>query len=135
VRWDRRNRDVVAFLAQLQDNRPPPMLGRMQRTDDGASGVATYGDGYTRVALVVLPAQLVPRLLDSVAGVEDAADPDRPRTSRVGRSQVAVLPSALLPVALLVTPAGTGYLLAGTLTADAMTSLLREVEPTLAAAG
>jgi hypothetical protein len=135
VRWERRNRDVVSFLDLFQDERPPPMLGPMQRTDGGVSGIATYGEGYTRVALVVLPPQLVPRLLDSVAGVEDDGDPGRPRTTRVGSSQVAVLPSSLLPVALVVTPAGTGYLLAGTLTADAMTALLREAEPALVAAG
>ena len=107
----------------------------MPRTDSGVTGVATYGTGYARVALVVLPPQLVPRILDAVTVTDPSAAPapDRPTTTTVGRSRVATLSTSLLQVAVVVTPGGAGYLLAGTLTLAAMTALVRADEPALAA--
>lgn len=135
VQWQGRARDVVAFLAQLPSTAPPATLGPLPRTDSGVTGVATYGTGYARVALVVLPPQLVPRILDAVTVTDPSAAPapDRPTTTTVGRSRVATLSTSLLQVAVVVTPGGAGYLLAGTLTLAAMTALVRADEPALAA--
>jgi hypothetical protein len=78
------------------------------------AGIASYGVGFARVAVLQLPSRLVPRILQAVSG--------KAVQSSDG-THVAALNSALLQVVLVVRPDGAGFLLAGTLTPGAMADL------------
>ncbi len=79
------------------------------------AGIATYGSGFARLALLELPPRLVPRVEAAVGA----------QTVDVGTGRAAVLRSRLLQVAVIQTADGRGYLLAGTVTGDAMDAAVR----------
>ena len=118
-------RDLLAFVADTGKALFPSMLGSLPAlTGVGLpAGIATYGSGFARVALVELPPRFAPRVIDSLGSTPTAA---------VAGGRLVVLGSAVLQVAVLQPNSGGTVLLAGTLTpaafAETAAVALRELD-------
>ncbi len=118
ARWSIQRRDLLSYIQTVGSTQFPTQVGGLPATSAGTglpAGVATYGNGFARVALLELPPRLVPDLQDALGT----------QTVDVGTGRAAVLRSGLLQVALLETAGGRGYLLAATLSSDAMDAAVR----------
>ena len=106
-------RDLLAYVSATGRALFPAKIGSFPAlTGVGLpAGIATYGGGFARIALVQLPARFAPRVLDSLVGT--------PARAAAG-GRLVILGSALLQVAILQPDSGGTYLLAGTLTSTAM---------------
>jgi hypothetical protein len=133
-RWGGDPRDLLGNARRDGRTTFPPTFGGLPAVEVAAAptGLATYGTGYVRLAVLEVPGRYSGRI-GRVAGLTGALDlagvSVRPRTVDVAGTPVAVLGSPLVQVAVVQGRGGSLYVLAGTWTADAMDRLLRSVVP------
>ncbi len=114
--WSTSRPDIVSAIRSAGSTLFPDSLSGSGTAGAGLpTGIATYGGGFARLALLELPPRLVPRVQAAVGA----------QTVDVGTGRAAVLRSRLLQVAVIETADGRGYLLAGTVTGDAMDAAVR----------
>ena len=117
AQWTTARRDILSFIQSAGSTVFPGALSGFAADTGGGvpAGIATYGTGFARLALLELPERLVPRVEETVGA----------QTVDVGTGRAAVLRSGLLQVAVVETADGRGYLLAGTVTSKAMDDAVR----------
>ena len=124
--WSVDRPDVLSFVRAAGDSSLPTSVLGLPQSQPGSAGlpvgIATYGTGFERAALLQVPDRLLPQIEESVPGV----------TTVVGSGRAVVLRTRVVQVALLELADGRGFLLAGTLTSTAMDAAVRDALTRLA---
>ena len=117
AQWSTSRPDILSAIRSAGGTLFPDSLTGLPGTAGTGlpAGIATYGTGFARLVLLELPHRLVPRVEAAVGA----------QTEDFGTGRAAVLRSRLLQVAVIETADGRGYLLAGTVTGDAMDAAVR----------
>lgn len=109
--------DLAALADRFAPYRLPEVLTSLPRRDRGpvasGRGVATYGDGFTALALVPIPQDLAHRVIDRV----DAQDTD----------DVATISTPLVNVLVGIGQRGRAYLIVGSVPAPRLEAALAQL--------